>query len=339
MNKEARLIRVLDDLTTANIETLEMHKRPHVDQLRQVIAQPNVVGVGIADKVRRGKKSPHLAIAVYVKKKWPLNELSPRRVIPSAIPEAVADATPIPTDVVVLGKFEAIGKLEPKQTRVFAIREPIQPGNSVGHYQATAGTLGAIVRPKMSGKKQRMILSNSHVLALCGRGKKGDRIIYPGKADEGKVPGDVIAHLHNHVKLQPGGDFINEVDCAVAMIDVHNSRPLLPSVRGCKAPKGTIVPKRGMKIRISGRTSGVSNGVIKDIHLRLAIPYPRLGQVGFKNLVFCTKYSRPGDSGSLVCDIAGGKAVGLHVAAWQGGSVFCPIQKVLHALGVELQLV
>ena len=67
-------------------------------------------------------------------------------------------------------------------------------------------------------------------------------------------------------------------------------------------------------------------------------PSPALFQqsVGFLDQVFCTRYSRPGDSGSLVLDQATGKAVGLHFAGANGGSVFSPIATVLSTLGVKL---
>ena len=48
------------------------------------------------------------------------------------------------------------------------------------------------------------------------------------------------------------------------------------------------------------------------------------------------RYTKGGDSGSLVLDQATGKAVGLHFAGAKKGSVFNPIGEVLSALGVKL---
>ncbi|MEK6320694.1 MAG: hypothetical protein AABN33_03310 [Acidobacteriota bacterium] len=48
------------------------------------------------------------------------------------------------------------------------------------------------------------------------------------------------------------------------------------------------------------------------------------------------KYTKPGDSGSLVLDQKTGRAVGLHFAGANSGSVFSPIDDVLNALGVKL---
>ena len=64
--------------------------------------------------------------------------------------------------------------------------------------------------------------------------------------------------------------------------------------------------------------------------------YDEVGGVGFVDQVLCTRYTKPGDSGSLVLDKESGKAVGLHFAGANGGSVFSPIDDVLEALGVTL---
>ena len=175
-----------------------------------------------------------------------------------------------------------------------------------------------------------MILSNSHVLALSGKASKGDNILYPGKADGGKVPTEVVAKLDKHIKFVTGGPFVNEVDCALAEITPPNVRPIISSLRGLGGPKGLTVPKRGMKVRISGRTSGVSiQTEITDTHFRFQIPYPDLGaQVGFKNQVLCRPpYSANGDSGSLVVEGDTNRAVGIYFAGPQTAAYSAPLGK------------
>ena len=63
-------------------------------------------------------------------------------------------------------------------------RRPLCIGCSVGHFNVTAGTLGAFVRPRGGGPLA--ILSNNHVLANENRGKKGDDILQPGAIDDGR---------------------------------------------------------------------------------------------------------------------------------------------------------
>jgi hypothetical protein len=59
------------------------------------------------------------------------------------------------------------------------------------------------------------------------------------------------------------------------------------------------------------------------------------GTLGFRNQILCEKYSDGGDSGALVCDMAG-NAVGLHWCGSSSTSVFSPIEFVLDALSVQL---
>jgi hypothetical protein len=76
----------------------------------------------------------------------------------------------------------------------------VPPGVSIGHYQVTAGTFGALVTDRATG--ERFILSNNHVLANSNDSQLGDAILQPGAIDGGLNPGDVVAHLHRVVKLR-----------------------------------------------------------------------------------------------------------------------------------------
>ena len=55
------------------------------------------------------------------------------------------------------------------------------PGGSVGHFEITAGTIGAIARDKKTGRD--VILSNNHVLANENAAKIGDAILQAGVID------------------------------------------------------------------------------------------------------------------------------------------------------------
>ena len=74
------------------------------------------------------------------------------------------------------------------------------------------------------------------------------------------------------------------------------------------------------------------------MHFRFVLSYEEegAGQVGYLDQVMCTRYSDEGDSGSLILQQGSRKAVGLHFAGADGGSVFNPIGDVLTALGVSL---
>jgi hypothetical protein len=243
--------------------------------------------------------------------------------LPAMWPSATSGARPLPVDVVELGRLTL---------EVQAKRSPVEPGFSVGHVDVSAGTLGAFVTP---GKTLR-ILSNCHVLADSGAGAIGDPILYPARDDSGRDPADVVAALSRFVELVPGGDFINTVDCALATPLTARIDDLRFAIPGIGTPAGVADAYRGMRITKVGRTTGKTTGRVRDVHFRFAIPYPRLGQVGFTDQVLCTRYSAGGDSGSLVLEEDSRLAVGLHFAGAKNGSVFNPISQVLRKLRVKL---
>jgi hypothetical protein len=326
MASARKIERVLDLLTKAprsEIESLRVGASAHARSMRRIIGTKNVVAVGISEKITQRKPTGKLALTFYVERKVPRKKLRADLLIPPTVPEALSGPEAIPTDVVVLGKI---------RPEVNANRNPVQPGHSIGHAAITAGTLGAIV----TRRNTIHILSNSHVLALSGTAKRGDPILYPGDADGGAMPEDLVAKLSGFKKFVTGGDFVNRVDCAIAKPTAARLADLVSEIKGLGVPKGTIKPKRGMKVVKVGRTTGKTSGEIRDVNFRFVLEYDEVGEVGFMDQVLCTRYTRPGDSGSLVLDQATGRAVGLHFAGASGGSVFNPIEDVLTALRIKL---
>lgn len=291
----------------------------HAVRTRNIFADRNIVGVGVSEKVVGKKKSGELSVCFYVEKKIPKSKLKAGRLIPTVL--ASPDGKACFTDVKVVGRIRPQLKVKQKE---------IQSGYSVGHHDWATGTLGAIV--KKTGKY--FILSNSHVLALSGTARVGDGIIYPGPDDKGTLAKNRVAKLTRFIKFKTGGTFVNEVDAALAEIDAGRLADLNFEIFGLKGSPRVVVPKRGMKVIKRGRTTGDTTGEVVDVDFRIAFPYPELGvAVGFRNQVLCTRYTKPGDSGSIVVDQATGKIVGLHFAGSGDGSVFNPIQAVQSALG------
>jgi len=335
MASEQKIRQVLDLLTVAPAAQAESLRavhppaaREHSKSLRDLILlQDNIVGVGISEKISKGKKVNKLALTFYVEKKIPLQDLRASDAIPPTVPESISGKTAIPTDVVVVGKIRPQG--DP-----FITRHPVQPGFSIGHKNITAGTLGAVV---MKGK-DIFLLSNSHVFADSGLGKKGDAILYPGPADGGIDPADRVAILEKFHPFVNTLKFVNEVDCAIARPTAAGLAKINRQIKDLGLPKGTIKAKRGMKIVKVGRTTRKTIGEIKDVNFRTQITYEGIGKIGFLEQIFCTRYSEGGDSGALVLDQATGKAVGLHFAGSEEGSMCNPIDTVLKHMGVKLVL-
>jgi len=278
------------------------------------------VGVGISKKVTEGKELDALCVCFYVVKKRPSSKIPARYLVPPVLAASNGKATF--TDV------KVVGRLVP-QADPLAKQKPIESAFSVGHVRITAGSLGAIVK---KGSK-RYLLSNSHVLANSGKGKPGDKVLYPGPADGGEDPADWIATLSEAVPFTKGGSFVNEVDAALAEIRAERLSQVKFAVSKAAVPFAIGVPERDMVVTKRGRTTGVTKGKVIDTDFRFVLNYEGVGKVGFTGQVLCERYTEGGDSGSLVVDAGTGKVVGLHFAGANGGSVFNPIQSVIRALG------
>jgi hypothetical protein len=337
MADEATILRALNSLTVApesHLESLSAGARSDIRALRRVLDDSNVVAVGISDKSTQGRPVGVLSLTFYVNHKKPLSQLKAQLAIPRLVPAGADAIAAIPTDVVPVGR----PRLEGKQlVPPLVTRTPVQPGFSVGHLRVEGGTLGAVV----SRNGRYFLLSNSHVLANSGRGKAGDVILYPARADKGKSTADRVATLAGFVRFQVGRRFVNHVDCAVAKPLTNRLDELTSVIKGLVVPSGVTRAVRGMKVVKVGRTTGKTYGKVKDAHFRLILNYPGVGQVGYRDQVFCTRFTDNGDSGALVLESGTKKAVGLHFAGFPDehgvkGSVFNPIDKVLKRLRVEL---
>jgi hypothetical protein len=322
MATEKDVARALSALTANRVKNLPIGDDAR--QMRGLLRSRSVVGVGVAEKLTGNKPTGQLALTFYVQRKLPPDEIPASELIPVAVPRSIRGRRPIPTDVV------ALGRLRPHAN---VTRQVIQPGFSIGHVKALAGTLGAIVTGRTGGPQ---MLSNSHVLARSGRAKIGDQVLYPGEFDGGEAPQDVLGRLVNFKKFRTGGRFVNDVDCAVASLNASRRSDVTVEIKGLGAPQGITKPRRGMQVVKVGRATGNTTGIIRDVHLSFWMHYEGIGEVGFRNQVLCSRYAAPGDSGALVLEKGTMKAVGLHFAGAERGSVFNPIDKVLDALQVKL---
>jgi hypothetical protein len=296
-------------------ESLGVLESTHVQRVRTIFEDPNIVGIGIAQKETEKKETGELCVCFYVERKIAKSKMKSHRMVPPVL--SVADRKAVFTDV------QAIGKVRPQVNKR---QSPLLSGYSVGNSTDT-GTLGAIVK-----KGARLcLLSNSHVLARSGNGKVGDTIIFPGEADNGGNA-QKVAVLSDILKFNSGDDFLNRVDAALAEINESFLDKIDFSILGAKSPLATTDPVRGMKIVTRGRTSGNTEGEVQDVHFRIVLPYPRVGKIGFLDQVKCTHYSKPGDSGSIIVDKKSKAIVGLHFAGSGTASIFNPIAEVIKAL-------
>lgn len=222
---------------------------------------------------------------------------------------------------------------------------PLKIGNSVGHVNVTAGTLGCFVRK--SGVTTPLILSNNHVLANENKGKVGDGILQPGKYDGGTDPGDKIAELVQRIRFKKS--FPNQVDAAIArLLSGIDCDPQAIRGLGRLAGLGPAFLDAGTQVAKLGRTTGLTRGRVTAFEMDNLVVQLDMGLLRFDNQFEIegmddNPFSQGGDSGSLIVEAGTRLAVGLLFAGTDiGGTNDCgltyanPIQPVLEALKVTL---
>jgi hypothetical protein len=319
----------------------------------EIMAKPNVVGVGVGYKVRGGREAQELSVITLVERKISKDGLDPGALVPRSV-------NGVTTDVIEVGELRAL------QTPRDRWR-PAPGGVSIGHYRISAGTLGVIVRDRATGV--RLILSNNHVLANSNDAQPGDAILQPGGADGGKVDGDTIAMLERFVPIlfnTEGGQcnvaagyaHLGNVIAAILgsshrvepihvnpqatnLVDAAVARPVndddvLDEILVIGGIEGTRPGELGMPIRKSGRTTGFTTGEIVAIGATVNVNFGTGRIATFEGQFIAGPMSQGGDSGSLVVAGDSPHAVGLLFAGSPQTTIFSPIQPVLDLLEVEL---
>jgi hypothetical protein len=291
----------------------------------------NVVGVGIGEKITKGRHTGILAIKLLVRRKYDKDRISPGELLPREIDG-------LPTDVEQVGTFrriEAVLAPAPMPDPKSHIR-PAQPGCSIGFRDPNnafvmAGTFGALVKRG----ETRFILSNNHVLADENRLAVGSPIFQPGLLDGGDPATDQVAALSQFVPLAAGAP--NQVDCAIAEIDPElASRDIL----FIGAPKGTEPAKRDMIVHKFGRTTSYTVGRVTSIDTDVSVEY-ETGVFTFNNQMIIESvnqepFSDAGDSGSAIVSRESQRVVGLLFAGSASHTIANHINDVLTALNVTL---
>lgn len=300
----------------------------------------NVVGVGErAD-----------ALVVLVEKKYPLEQLSAREVMPKEI------------DGIGVRVME-VGKIRAQALRTDEWSYPVPPGVSIGHEDITAGTFGCVVYSPELGA---MILSNNHVLANSNDALPGDYIMQPGPYDGS---GQLLAHLHKFVPINfpasegtcdiAGGtakainvaakvlgskhrmqsirisDEPNIMDAALAM-PIYNYA-ITDSILGIGPVHVFRNAELGMNVQKSGRTTGITSGQVILLNATVQVGYGSGLTATFRDQIIFSAMSAGGDSGSLICTVEEHPmAVALLFAGSEQVTIGSPIMPVLETFEVIL---
>ncbi|NLS44123.1 MAG: hypothetical protein GX969_00050 [Firmicutes bacterium] len=329
------------------------------DATLKFMPMENVVGVGRGYKVTSGIRSPSECIVVMVKEK--LDEI--RLKIKDRVPNEYRG---VPTDVIEVGELRFLNRRQ-------SYMRPARPGISCGHYKSTAGTFGATVWDTET--REPFILSNNHVLANAtsgrdGRAQLGDPIVQPGIADGGTVEQHGIAVLERFIPIKTDEEippcFVTKSIEAIMnkwlstskskvrveiitkqlrdtlnLVDAAIARPLNPDlistdILGLGEIKGVREPDLRLRVKKSGRTTGVTEGEIQIIDATVSVVYSGGTTVVFTDQVLTGKMAEGGDSGALLVD-EDMNGVGLLFAGSAKVTIYNRITTVMEMLNVSLE--
>lgn len=310
------------------------------EAIRRHLYDPNVGLIDFGHPEHEGEIAwDELAIRVHVKKKLdqPALEMATMRGMTTPIPPYIGG---FPTDVpegVYRPRMSLLangsGLARPVNLHQ-ALNNPIRGGISISdEFHIAAGTLGGIVVDRASGAQ--MILSNWHVLVSEWTARAGQRIYQPGRLDGGSFGNTIATLTRNAMPVN--------LDAAVATLT--GSRQLIIDQLELGIVTGVGQASIDMQLIKSGRTSGVTEGVVTAIQGTAKITYsglPRLIRdvITIEPLFGAGEVSQPGDSGSWWLDSQTMQAIGLHFAGsdFPERGLALDMQAVLDALNVDLAL-
>lgn len=288
--------------------------------------------IGIGRKRVEGKNTSTRCVRVHVLQKLPDALVAPENRIPSEI-------NGIPTDVVVSPRAFLLAGACVART---VPQRPLRGGIGISGPRTTAGTLGCFVRLR-NGDPGAFLLTCSHVLADAAA-TRADRVVQPALADGGTLAGHAVAELDRWTSVL--GESEIEVDAALALL--LDQASFEPEICGLPRPQGTRAPEIGLGVQRRGRSTLAAGpavkGRISDRDLDVSVAVPGGGAIVYqdhflvKPIQSGTAFSESGDSGSLILERNGPRAVGLLVAGDPGGSyaVATPIRRVLDRFKVDL---
>jgi hypothetical protein len=315
---------------------------PREDERRR----PNLVGVGVGVKWKKGAPTGEPAVLALVTTKVDRDALSTKELVPAKVAN-------MQTDVLAIGIPLAGGGQPRVGAHSLARRiRPAEGGYSVGHVAITAGTIATCVydiqpggstsppQPGVGIPNRYYILSNNHVLANSNDANLGDPILQPGPFDGGVDPADRIASLSRFVPITfqppvPLANHNNLVDAAVAAGEFHDlDREIYWTgyVRGWRPRAGVTV---GTIVQKTGRTTNYTTGRITAVNATVDIGFGSGRTARFRDQIITTNMSAGGDSGSLITTLDD-VAVGLLFAGSAVATIVNQIEHVRSLLRVEV---
>lgn len=235
----------------------------------------------------------------------------------------------IPVEVEETGDFQAMA--------LTGRYRPVPIGVSVGNNnECAAGTIGCVVYKGST----KYFLSNNHVLARENHAAIGEDLVQPGRYENprcaNRVSTDKIGTLSDYQALNfSGGN--NTIDAAIGIYTTTSTTCSTPS-RYYGFPSSTVVSATvGLAIKKVGRTTSQTTGTVTAINVTVNVGYSSGTAKFVGQIMTSSKFTKSGDSGSLVVTNSGNNPVGLLFAGTQSGqAVLNPIGPVLSRFGATI---
>lgn len=234
------------------------------------LKDPNITSVGVGYKQQDGKTTNEISIQFTVETKAQPEDIKALRT--TLIPKSFKiNGKDVPTDVIqrkFAVEFKIIKEVETSERKKRL--DPMVPGISISNVNGSAGTIGCMVYDKFSGSPY--ILSNWHVLHGV-HGVIGDDIVQPGPYDDNRVHLNRIGKLERSHLGQAG-------DCAICTIEDRIFSNVVIDLGITIDNIGE--PELGDRVIKSGRTTGVTHGVVSRVHTIAKLDYG--GTIGNKEI-------------------------------------------------------
>lgn len=328
------------------------------------LAKDNVVACGVGYKIKGDQQTTTPSVVVSVVRKVPIDQLHPSELIPSTVQG-------VPTDVVETGEIVGLGV---SRTTAMRPARPGLSISTVNGATGTIGCIvrrgdqcfvlsnnhvlgvlneakagDAVLQPGTvdGGTLNDKIATFAEFAPITFLDADAAAVASaaPAGAQSAEPQGcsAILQTLVNSLSNPRNTSFAtaapplptpgNQVDCAIAApLDQSLLDPTIIDIG--TPPQGIADAKLGMQVFKSGRTSGVTEGVITQIDVEVNVKYDS-HVARFTNQIMITPLSKPGDSGSLILDFQR-NAVGLLFSGSDQVTVANPIKAVLAALNVEL---
>ena len=304
----------------------QMHKALALRKVQRHHPDPgvNLVGVGIGEKVTAGGRTGVLCVKVLVARKFPKGRIDRSDRIPATVDG-------IPTDVEAVGYPRKFAPDNQLRHRPVLGGVSGSPSLEAAGYRF-AGTLGVVLvghsNAEPPNSEPRYILSNNHVLADENRLAVGSPIVQPATLDGG-TDADRVARLANVVPLKFGNSR-NWMDAAAARFDAGVG--VSHTILGIGPLTGAADPSLNLLVRKSGRTTGLTEGIVRVVRFDIFDVQYDQGMVRVDDVMVIENtagpFSRPGDSGSAIVDTQG-RVIGLLFAGSDVVTFAIPIRRVL----------